>query len=349
MAANASLLDLVHPLETEWRRITADKQKHEAWSVPAVVSGSREDDIVVTVARAEDRDTKQRLVGYSLIVVAIDCRRERFSMGDMQQYDARGRKTVFTKANEDTLTVTPVGKGSVVEALMLDVCATAKTYGKTPAPKAKAQPQLSSGTGWLSERGYIVTASHVVAGAERIVVYQEGRRVGEAQVVAEDPDNDVAILRPSFDVSGMLGLKLRAKPTTLGQHVFTLGYPLADLLGVRSVKMASGDVTGLTGVGAAGRPDDPRYAQISIPVQSGNSGGPIIDTQGAVAGIVIAKASATEDELLQNLNFALKGGYIAALLGELPQAGRPRAVDPANPDRVAAVKDAIFLIMVESR
>ena len=345
MAAE-SLLSTFDPIQTAWREVTTSKGGNFIYAVPAESSGAQEDGIAITVTRAEHHDDRKRLVGYSLSVMAFNCREQLFAMGDIQDYDNRGRKTVFSPA-KGAPKLTAVGEGTVAWKIMIDVCATAADLSKKPEKAAAAQ--LSSGTGWLSERGYIVTASHVVAGAGRIELYQEGRLIGQAQVVVEDPDNDVAVLRPSFDVSGMLGLKLRTRPATLGQPVFTLGYPLADMLGVRSIKMARGDITGLTGIGASNRPDDPRYAQISIPVQSGNSGGPVIDNQGNVAGIVIAKASATEDELLQNLNFALKSSYIAALLSELPQAGQPRAVDPANTDRVAAVKDGIFLILVESR
>lgn len=347
------------PVKSQWRKVVTAKDGRSVHYIPAGMLEAIEDGITTTVTMTVKLDRRGRPTGYMVMTLAVGCEKQRYAIGDIDIYDADAQLKDSSRGTKANIAPEPIVDGSVIQSVSKIVCSAPiltrpqKPQGARPRTEKseapQAESQLSSGTGWLSDQGYIVTAAHVVDGAQRIILYQEGAPIGEARVVVEDPENDVAILRPSFDVSRLIGLKLRSRPATLGQHVFTLGYPLADILGVRSVKMASGDITGLTGVGASGRPDDPRYAQISIPVQSGNSGGPIIDAQGGVAGIVIAKASATETELLQNVNFALKASYISALLAELPPASKPRVVDPANPDRVAAVKGGIFLIVVESQ
>jgi S1-C subfamily serine protease len=107
----------------------------------------------------------------------------------------------------------------------------------------------------------------------------------------------------------------------MGDPVFTLGFPHTDLMG-KSMKLSDGIVNSLTGYR-----DDPRTLQISVPVQSGNSGGPLINAQGEVVGIVAAKLAAAEvfrwtGDMPQNVNYAIKTGYLSLLLTALP----------ANPD-----------------
>jgi serine protease Do len=78
--------------------------------------------------------------------------------------------------------------------------------------------------------------------------------------------------------------------------------------------VATGNITALAGIA-----DDSRFFQISAPVQPGNSGGPLLDRNGAVVGVVVAKlnalriAAATGD-IPQNINFAIKGSVVASFL-----------------------------------
>ncbi|HZM01882.1 MAG TPA: serine protease, partial [Candidatus Saccharimonadales bacterium] len=66
----------------------------------------------------------------------------------------------------------------------------------------------------------------------------------------------------------------------LGGTVATIGFPDPSLQGF-SPKLAKGEIASLSGAG-----DDPRYFQISVPVQPGNSGGALVDERGNVIGIV---------------------------------------------------------------
>jgi serine protease Do len=91
------------------------------------------------------------------------------------------------------------------------------------------------------------------------------------------------------------------------------GFPLTGVL-ASGGNVATGNVTALAGLG-----NDSRFLQISAPVQPGNSGGPLLDRNGTVVGIVVAKlnalsiASATGD-IPQNVNFAIKASVAAAFL-----------------------------------
>jgi serine protease Do len=96
--------------------------------------------------------------------------------------------------------------------------------------------------------------------------------------------------------------------------VEAFGYPLADILAT-SGNFSLGNTSALSGLG-----DDSRYLQISVPVQPGNSGGPLLDQHGNVVGMVSAKLNAlkvmhrTEGDIPQNVNFALRASVAASFL-----------------------------------
>lgn len=69
----------------------------------------------------------------------------------------------------------------------------------------------------------------------------------------------------------------------------------------------------------AGMGDDVRFIQVSAPVQSGNSGGPLLDQSGNLVGVVTAKLNALKvamraGDLPQNVNFAVKAAILSAFL-----------------------------------
>ncbi|MFX4941208.1 serine protease, partial [Acinetobacter baumannii] len=72
----------------------------------------------------------------------------------------------------------------------------------------------------------------------------------------------------------------------LGEGVAVFGYPLSGMLST-SGNFTLGNVTALSGLG-----DDSRYFQISAPVQPGNSGGPLVDANGNLIGVVTSKLNA---------------------------------------------------------
>ncbi len=281
------------------------------------------------------------------------CDQKLYSAGNADYYAADGRLVTNDAGRYEPAKNLAVRKGTVAEFVFEAACGDDRGMGGLfSGGPDEPDGDVNTGSGWLSARGYIVTASHVIEGGKRIWIYQEGKKLGMAELVRDDPVNDVAYLKPLFDVSGYAGMIVETDPPGLGQRVFTLGYPLVDQLGGGSVKLTSGDISSLTGVDTAtSRVDDPRYLQISIPVQSGNSGGPVIDDTGGVVGIVLSKTEMTPDrEIMQNVNFALKASYIAKTLGGLPQLGKPRAVVARTnlQGTVAEVQSGVFLIVVEA-
>jgi serine protease Do len=100
----------------------------------------------------------------------------------------------------------------------------------------------------------------------------------------------------------------------LGEPVEAYGFPLAEILSA-SGNFSLGNISALSGLC-----DDSRYLQISVPVQPGNSGGPLLDQHGNVIGIVSAKLNAlkvmrlTEGDIEQNVNFAVRASVAANFL-----------------------------------
>jgi len=205
----------------------------------------------------------------------------------------------------------------------------------------------ASGTGFfITADGYLITNQHVVADARRVaVVSASGRR--SARVVYADRANDLALLKAKgmfapLPLAPSGGVKLAAA-------VFTVGFPNPGLQGFQA-KFARGDIAGLAGAG-----DDPRYFQISVPLQPGNSGGPLVDERGNVIGVVTAKLDAeaavkTSGMLPENVNYALKGVFISTLLdtllaGKFTLAELHTKAQPVE-DTAKVVEDSVAVVLV---
>jgi len=179
------------------------------------------------------------------------------------------------------------------------------------APPAPDKSQ--TGTGFvISASGHVVTNQHVVDGCVGDI---NGNLSGQPQVVlrlvSSDETNDLALLQaptPFKDVA-----TIREKPVHPGDSVVAIGFPLHGLL-TSDFTVTTGIVSSLSGI-----LNDTRYLQISAAVQQGNSGGPLLDSAGAVAGMVAAKLNALKfakatGDLPENVNFAIKTGALRDFL-----------------------------------
>jgi hypothetical protein len=131
-------------------------------------------------------------------------------------------------------------------------------------------------------------------------------------LIASDDKNDLAVLSGLPSLSSVAVFR-DLPPVRAGEAVVAMGYPLSGLLAA-TANLSSGNVSAL-----AGLRDDPRYLQISAPVQPGNSGGPLLDSSGHLIGVVTAKLNAAlvaafTGDIPQNVNFALKAEVARAFL-----------------------------------
>jgi S1-C subfamily serine protease len=165
----------------------------------------------------------------------------------------------------------------------------------------------SSGTGFLiSNNGYIATCYHVIEGATELSVTginNDFSRKYRARIVATDKANDLAILKIDFNVEMPISYSFKWDVSEVGQEVFTLGYPLKTTMG-EEIKLTNGIISSKSGF----QGDITTY-QITVPVQPGNSGGPLFDKNGFVIGVINAKHTGAE-----NVGYAVKSNILKNLI-----------------------------------
>jgi serine protease Do len=201
-----------------------------------------------------------------------------------------------------------------------DTATFVKTFPVESTAAAAGKPG-ASGTGFLlDESGFLVTNWHVVQDASEVAVeFQEKGIKMSGKIKVRDQQNDLAIIQlDGFDFRSAFGeSKLppvaSAKSVKVADEVFTLGFPLGSILG-ESIKYSDGSVSSLTGIEG-----DPRLYQISVPVQPGNSGGPLITKDGRIVGVIVSTLSpafvfSKTKALPQNVNFAVKADYLQNLI-----------------------------------
>jgi serine protease Do len=197
----------------------------------------------------------------------------------------------------------------------------------------------AQGSGFLiSADGRVLTCDHVLDGGVTATVIIEGRRYF-ADVVKADAARDLALLqlreRPP-EGTAVLGFRPVAKGYAMGEDVFTIGFPLNGLLGQGS-RVTKGLVST-----TAGMHDDPLRLQVSAEVQPGNSGGPLLDRDGQVIGIVQQtinpwrSARAAMGTLPQNINFTLKADPVLEFL----KAADPQAFAAIGYEKAGGLEHA---------
>jgi Trypsin-like serine proteases, typically periplasmic, contain C-terminal PDZ domain len=153
-------------------------------------------------------------------------------------------------------------------------------------------PQMASGSGAIiSEDGYIVTNNHVIDGADDITVTLTNKKSFKAKLIAADPSSDLAVIK--IDAKSLPFLLYgNSDDVKIGQWVLAVGYPLT-----LETTVTAGIVS------AKGRTLEINRRQSNTPVESfiqtdaavnpGNSGGPLVNTEGKLIGINSAIASPT--------------------------------------------------------
>ena len=158
---------------------------------------------------------------------------------------------------------------------------------------------IASGSGfYVNDTGSVVTNHHVIEGCKRLFINGDI----PARTVRSDSNIDLALVQADITEATPF-LAFRPGPVRLNEDVTVIGFPLWGLLD--GINVTRGSISSL-----AGLEGDGRMVQITAPVQSGNSGGPVLDAAGRVVGVVQSKLDAVKlieelGEIAQNINFAI--------------------------------------------
>lgn len=235
-----------------------------------------------------------------------------------------------------------VGKG--LEAIGTDVNGNAVTFTLTKSTPTAAKPtspekapnpavapkppsnsnalvSVASGTGFAINRsGYVITNNHVISGCREVGIHYKSDII-RARVISTDRTNDLALLKGDFKPSHFLPLS-STNPQLL-QDVYVAGFPFGKAVS-SSIKVTKGIVSSLSGIG-----DNFSNIQIDAALQPGNSGGPIVSTDGHVLAVAVSKLDFKKvierwGAVPENTNFGIKSNIVANLL-ESNQIRQPKA------------------------
>ncbi len=198
----------------------------------------------------------------------------------------------------------------------------------------------------ISTSGIIATNYHVIEGASAIGVelIRDGVSTSySAELRTFDKQNDLALIQvvdPKYQPFESVRFKFDTRLADVGTGVFTLGYPWV-LAGMgKEVKFTDGKISSKTGFQGG-----ITTYQVTVPVQPGNSGGPLFDDQGNLVAIISSKIDPAE-----NVTYAIKSSYLKSLVDvveppiELPHddslSGLPLT------DQIKVLSEYVALILV---
>ena len=172
-------------------------------------------------------------------------------------------------------------------------------------------PSLCAGV-LVDELGTVATAYHCVASGRRPRVTTRDGVEGIGRTIATDPENDLALVDVP-ELAGRAYLELRREPLHLGEEVWALGHPHGSQAGMSSSMEGMLRWSASRGVVSA---VGPALVQVDAALNPGNSGGPLVDTDGKLAGIASRKLRA------DNVGFVVPAAQLAELM-ELREPARP--------------------------
>jgi S1-C subfamily serine protease len=187
-------------------------------------------------------------------------------------------------------------------------------------PSSGDRDVKATGSGVIfSSNGYILTNYHVVDKANRYIIEMSdngNKKEFNADLIIQDKENDLAILKikdGEFSSLPLLYAFKESGPVEVGSTVFTIGFPHA-LSGMgKDAKFTDGKVSSKTGYNG-----NINSFQTTIPVQPGNSGGPVFNNDGQLIGVINATFKEAD-----NVSYAIKLNYIRNLIELLSEKVDP--------------------------
>ena len=210
-----------------------------------------------------------------------------------------------------------------VRPAVVQVISVAKVW--SPYTGETTETEMGYGSGvYIDDRGYIVTNNHVVADAESVnIVWLDGTTM-EAEIVGTDSATDLAVLKFEGSVD--------AQPVPLGDSDALRVGELAIAIGnpgsgdtVLYGTVTSGIISGLDREGIEARDsytENMGVIQTTAQINSGNSGGALLNGNGELIGIPTLKASFSSDSVIEGTGFAIPINDAKPIIDELSENGR---------------------------
>ncbi|WP_380247613.1 S1 family peptidase [Kiloniella antarctica] len=226
-------------------------------------------------------------------------------MGDFEEDDFIGA----TAAALNNISYT--GESGHILSLQELATSFAARENSPPDHEEDNKSEASFGTGFfINNKGFIATNHHVIDECKSISVETNIGNIASAEIVTYSEDNDLAVIKTSINSKKYASI---SAPPLQGEYVATYGFPLIGLLSDDGI-YTDGRINALKGFGG-----DKNYLQVSLPVQSGNSGGALVNKYGQLVGIIASKLNAIKvadmtGEIPQNVNFAVKESRLTRLL-----------------------------------
>ena len=187
----------------------------------------------------------------------------------------------------------------------------AEAKRKADAAKKSKLYRVGSGSGFsISRDGLIVTNHHVIDGCSAVAVSDKGEMY-RAIVQSVDERNDLALLKSKLRPAHVFALN--PEGTDILREIYVAGYPFGRMVS-NSVKVTKGIVSSLVGL-----ENNSAQIQIDAPIQVGNSGGPILDSEGRVVGVSVSKLDAFEvmkkkKQIPEGVGFGVKSETLIQML-----------------------------------
>jgi serine protease DegS len=177
-----------------------------------------------------------------------------------------------------------------------------------PSYRQRVERSLGSGV-IVNDAGTIVTNQHVIAGADSIRVQLSDGRIGDATIVGQDPDTDIAILHLDIDKLPIMPVG-RSDTLRVGDIVLAIGNPYG-----LSQTVTQGIVSA-TGRGQLGLATFENFIQTDAAINLGNSGGALIDAYGDLVGINTAVLNRTSGGP-EGIGFAIPVNLVRGVMEQI--------------------------------
>ncbi len=219
-----------------------------------------------------------------------------------------------------------------------------RTEAEGTPETAPPSPRASATAFAIARNGYLVTAAHFVKNRHYFHVKIEPDSVApyRAKVVKTDARLDLALLQivdERFEKFRRLPYPFKSGEARLGESVYTLGFPGEEMV------YGEGSISALSGF-----KDTVEY-QVSVPLNPGNSGSPLLNERGEIVGVITGKHSS-----IDGASYATKSGYMLEFVNtyadslkdvKLTFSARNALKRRKRPDQIVRLQPFVFEILAK--